>query len=77
MAWISRIETTEGSGKIQPTQVVARVKVFHTEGDSAIVQIDTHGSADRELPGKQSQTIQFGRETAQHLHKILSDTYGF
>lgn len=77
MAWISKIVTVDGTGKIQPTQVIARVKVFRTEGDATVVQIDTHGSDEREMPGKQSQTIQFGKESAQQLHRLLADTYGF
>lgn len=76
MAWISSIELIHGTGKIQPTQVVAKVKVFDAgEGDN-IVQIDTHGSGDRENPGKQSQTLQLGRERAVELVAILKKTYG-
>lgn len=77
MPWITSIEKSEGTGKLQPTQVVAHVKVFSTEGGTIVVQMDTHGSADREKPGKQSQTIQFGREAAQQLCQIFRDAYGF
>jgi hypothetical protein len=77
MAWIASIEKSEGGGKLQPTQVIAHVKIFHVEGGTPIIQIDTHGSTGRENPGKQSQTIQFGRDVAQQLSKILKDTYGF
>ena len=77
MPWITSIKSSAGIGKLQPTQVVAHVKIFHAEDGTPIVQMDTHGSADREKPGKQSQTIQFGREAAQQLHKLFKDTYGF
>ena len=76
MAWVSSIQKSKGTGKLQPTQVIAHVKVLQVEGGATIVQIDTHGSTDRANPGKQSQTIQFGRETGQQLCKILQDTYG-
>jgi hypothetical protein len=77
MAWISAIFLGEPTGKMQPTQVEAIVKIFETEGATRIVQIDTGGSTDRQNPGKQSQTIQFGRESAKQLFDIFRDTYGF
>lgn len=77
MAWIKSLSRSDTQGKIQPTQVVAVVKVFETEGESRVVQIDTHGSDDREIPGKLSQTIQMGEEAAEQLFIILKDTYGF
>lgn len=77
MGWVTSVERKEGTGKLQPTQFVAFVKVFLTEGGTPITQIDTYGSDDRKIPGKQSQTLQFGRESAEQLYKILKDTYGF
>jgi hypothetical protein len=77
MAWVTAIEVTEGEGKIQPTQVTAVAKIFQTMDSSRILQIDTHGSVDREKPGKQSQTLQFGRESAKQLFDLLKETYGF
>lgn len=76
LAWISSIDLIEGTGKLQPTEVVAKLKVFDTTDGSRIVQIDTHGSGDRENPGKQSQTLQLGRERAIELVAILKKTYG-
>jgi len=77
MAWIKSVSLEDSKGKLQPTQVIAIVKVFDTEGSTRIVQIDTHGSDERENPGKQSQTIQFGRESAKQLFDIFKNTYGF
>jgi hypothetical protein len=77
MAWITSFERKAGSGKLHPTQLVAHVKVFRTEGDLPIIQIDTLGSEDREKPHKQSQTIQIGEESARQLYLILKETYGF
>jgi hypothetical protein len=77
MAWIKNFETRNGTGKLQPSQVVALVKIFEPSGGSPIVQIDTNGSADRANPGKQSQTIQLGREAARELFDILKRTYDF
>ena len=77
VAWVTSIERKAGDGKIQPTQLTAHVKVFVPKDGSPIIQIDTYGSSDRAIPGKQSQTLQFGREMAFQLYKILQETYGF
>jgi hypothetical protein len=77
MAWITAFELKEGSGKIQPTNVIAYTKTFQTDDRTVVVQIDTYGSTDREFPKKQSQTLQFGREAAQQLYELLRDTYNF
>jgi hypothetical protein len=77
MAWIKTFETRDGRGKLQPSQVVGVVKIFEPSDGNPIVQIDTNGSADRANPGKQSQTIQLGREAARELFDILKRTYDF
>jgi hypothetical protein len=77
MAWINNFETRDGKGKLQPSQVIGLVKIFAPTDGHPIVQIDTNGSADRANPGKQSQTIQLGREAARELFEILKRTYDF
>jgi hypothetical protein len=77
MAWIKSFEKRDGRGKLQPSQVVGVVKIFEPTDGNPIVQIDTNGSADRANPGKQSQTIQLGREAARELFDILKRTYEF
>ncbi len=77
MAWVLSVEAKPGSGKIQPTQLIAKAKVFHAESGAVIIQIDTAGSDDREKPGKQSQTLQFGEQAAHQLYRLLKDTYKF
>jgi hypothetical protein len=77
MAWIKSFEKRDGRGKLQPSQVVGVVKIFEPTDGNPIVQIDTNGSADRANPGKQSQTIQLGREAARELFDILKRTYDF
>jgi hypothetical protein len=77
MAWVQSVERKDGEGRIQPSQVTAFVKVFEAADSTPIVQIDTLGSQDRKNPGKQSQTLQFGREPAKELFDILRHTYNF
>jgi hypothetical protein len=77
MTWIKNFETREGRGKLQPSQVVGLIKIFELADGHPVVQIDTNGSADRANLGKQSQTIQLGREAAKELFDILKRTYDF
>jgi hypothetical protein len=77
MAWIKNFKTHDGKGKRQPSEVIGLVKVFELTDGHPIVQIDTNGSADRANPGKQSQTIQLGREAAKEPFDILNRTYDF
>ncbi len=77
MAWIKSFEKRDGRGKLQPSQVVGVVKIFEPTDGTPIVQIDTNGSVDRANPGKQSQTIQLGREAARELFDILKRIYDF
>ena len=77
MAWVTSVEVKGGSGKIQPTQLTAHAKVFHAESGALILQLDSFGSNEREKPGKQSQTLQFGEQAAHQLYRILKDTYKF
>jgi len=77
MAWIKSFETRAGKGKLQPSQVIGLVKIFELTDGRPVVQIDTNGSADRANPGKQSQTIQLGRDAARELFDIFKRTYDF
>jgi hypothetical protein len=43
---------------------------FERDG-RVILQIDTYGRDSRQVPGKQSQTIQLDREGAEALYNIL------
>jgi hypothetical protein len=77
MAWVTTVREGGRTGRIQPTHVQAIVKIFETDGSRSIVQIDTHGSDERQIPGKVSQTLQFGEEAAKQLFDILKRTYRF
>jgi|LauGreDrversion4_2_1035121.scaffolds.fasta_scaffold340500_2 hypothetical protein len=52
--------------------VHATFHVFEVEGQT-ILQIDTYGRADRQIPGKISQSLQFGPEGLKSLRKILDE----
>jgi hypothetical protein len=77
MAWVRNLEAVEGHGRMYPSQVVARSKVFRIDDSRSVLQIDTTGSEDRENLGKLSQTLQFGDEAAHQLYRVLRDSFGF
>lgn len=45
--------------------------VYNKKGEK-MLQIDTYGSEDREIPGKVSQSIQFSPEAIVQLRELLS-----
>lgn len=55
-------------------EVEAKYAVFERDG-RGFVQINTYGSAGRQLPGKQSQTFQLDREGADALVAILRKAF--
>ena len=45
--------------------------VAFTEDGNTYLQLDTYGKKDRDIPGKISQSLQFGRRGAQQLLELL------
>ncbi len=68
---------SQATGQLQRTHVVGHYKVFSHGGQSKVLQIDTLGSDNREMPGKVSQTIQLSEESAKALWTILGREFGF
>jgi hypothetical protein len=57
-------------------EIEANYFAFERDG-RVLLQIDTYGRQSRENPGKQSQTIQFDRESAHALYLILKREFKF
>ena len=53
-------------------EVEAKFKLFVRDG-RYILQINTYGSPDRQIPGKVSQALQFGPEGIAQLKQILNE----
>lgn len=64
------------SVRVQPTQVICRYRTGDASG-TRILQLDTHGSEQRELPGKVSQTLQLDEARARQLWELLGREFGF
>lgn len=56
------------------TKVSATYSVFEEDG-KRYVQLDTYGKSDRVIPEKISQSIQFDRESAKFLVKLLMNEF--
>ncbi|WP_426043589.1 hypothetical protein [Caulobacter sp. DWR3-1-2] len=67
----------QASGQLQRTDVVGHYKVFSHDGQKRVLQIDTLGSQQREIPGKVSQTIQLSEDSARELWLILGKEFAF
>ncbi len=57
---------------LQPTTVVCHWSI---SSDRGLLQLDTFGSNERQIPGKQSQTLQLTTQTARELMRILRDEF--
>ena len=75
MAFISALKAGNKS-KIatHPTQVICSFSVVEF-GGKRLMQLDTHGSDDREFPGKLSQTLQLDEQGAADLVAILKRSF--
>jgi len=76
MALVRRLERKQMDRNSLHDEVEASYSVFAWD-DRRLLQIDTYVRADRELPGKKSQTIQIDRDAAEQLFRILRDGFGF
>ncbi|MCZ0962989.1 hypothetical protein [Paracoccus benzoatiresistens] len=61
------IERPSKHGKVEGTYSVVEV-----DGEK-MLQIDTYGASDRQIPGKISQSLQFGKEGIQTLRNLLEE----
>ena len=77
MAVITSFEPSKKTkGARHPTELPGFYRFIGSDG-LKLIQIDTNGSDERAKPGKQSQTIQLDRASAEQLWLILSKEYGF
>lgn len=53
-----------------PSVTACGWRSFTSQGDT-FLQLDTYGSADREIPGKTSQSIQVDHAGAEQLMRII------
>jgi hypothetical protein len=76
MALVRRLELKPMDRNSLHDEVDATYSVFEWD-DRTLLQIDTYGRTDREIPGKKSQTIQIDRDAAEQLYFILKTAFKF
>jgi hypothetical protein len=77
MAVITGFERVMKRPRLHPTEVVCYWSILLDRESGPLLQIDTVGSKSREIPGKQSQTLQLTAEGARQLFHILKAEFGF
>ncbi|MEX0327649.1 MAG: hypothetical protein AB3N07_02910 [Ruegeria sp.] len=76
MALVTQFERDERDFRsLHPTQVVCKYLVSLNDGKK-VLQLNTYGSAEREIPDKLSQTLQFDEKPARQLLAILNEEFG-
>ena len=76
MALIKAFEEKRRDRQSIHDAIDATNSVFERDGRT-FVQIDTYGRAERETPGKISQSIQLDERSARALFDILRETFRF
>jgi hypothetical protein len=72
MALVSKLEQIQLDRNSVHESVSATFCIFTDSKGNRFLQIDTYGSNHREIPGKKSQSIQFGPEGLTELRAVLA-----
>jgi hypothetical protein len=73
MARIENMMVAEMSRNSVHESVEATYAIFQTSDGETYLQVDTYGSPGRAIPGKKSQSIQFGPNGIAQLKQILEE----
>jgi len=76
MALVRKFEERRMERNSLHREIGATYSVFGPD-DKKILQIDTFGTDDRQIPGKKSQTIQLDEMGAKELYLIMKKHFGF
>lgn len=71
MALVTQIKKDVKSRNTVHKPTECKCYIFEDKLGNKILQLDTMGSEDREVPGKVSQSIQFNADAIEQLKKIL------
>ncbi|WP_170364886.1 hypothetical protein [Ruegeria arenilitoris] len=76
MALVTHLEKDERNFRsLHPTQVSCKYLVSESDGKK-VLQLNTYGSVNREIPDKLSQTLQFDEKSARELLAVLKKEFG-
>ncbi len=72
MALVRRLKRSTLNRNSLHEEVDASYSIFEHDG-RYILQIDSFGTRHRQIPGKKSQTFQFGPDGISELRRVLSE----
>lgn len=75
MALIDSFEREHKERQSVHGAVACRYSVFADGEGNRFLQLDTYGSADRQLPGKVSQSLQLDEQGAAALLELIRDAF--
>ena len=77
MAFVKKVIRDERELKsLHPTQVECSYMFKEVDG-RRLIQLNSYGSDQRDIPGKLSQTLQFDENSARELWEILGHKFRF
>lgn len=75
MALVRRLEHVPLQVNVRHSEVDATYSLIQDDDGRRYLQIDTYGAADRQIPGKKSQSIRLAPEAITALKKILAESF--
>lgn len=76
MAVVRRLELRQLQIEAKHTEVEATYAIVKDREGTPFLQIDTYGSEERKLQGKQSQSIRLAPEAVAQLREIFEQHFG-
>lgn len=75
MAIVREIKRIELERDSKHTEVDCTYAIVEGQDGQKFLQLDTYGSATREIPGKKSQSIRFTAEAIRQLKTIIDSEF--
>jgi hypothetical protein len=75
MALIRELKELTLDRDVPHREVECTYSVIHDNYGQICLQIDTYGSADRQMPGKKSQSLRLSPQAIRQLRQILADRF--
>ena len=75
MAIVRKLEPIQIDRESKHSEVDCTYAIVEDDQGDKYFQIDTYGSATRQIPGKKSQSIRFSPEAIEQLKEILKRNF--
>ena len=75
MAIVSDLRLIQLEVNSKHTEAKATYSIVREKDGTKLLQIDSYGSTDREVPGKKSQSMRFSTRAIGQLRRILTEEF--